>query len=186
MKNSENGFSYVEILLFVVIAFLISFVGWFVWQSKNNANLSLNNAAKADSVSKITVTNKTASQAQTTPAPTPAPVTNVPSTATKKTTATPTNPAPTPVPAPIVLTPSLTISSDGCSVTANGSQGFTLYVSAHNSSKGGESTYTLPASATLTVQTGNVQGMTVDAILKNASGANLIEKTGTITPSYCY
>jgi hypothetical protein len=43
MKKNEKGFSVVEALLILVIVGLISFVGWYVWKSKNKASTHLIN-----------------------------------------------------------------------------------------------------------------------------------------------
>lgn len=66
MKNNQNGFSYIEILLLVVIAGLISFVGWYVLRAKTNADLSLNEAAKSQTLIK-SATKKPLSQSSQVP-----------------------------------------------------------------------------------------------------------------------
>jgi hypothetical protein len=46
MKKNQKGFSAVEGLLILVIAGLIGFVGWYVWQAKNNADDNLSSATE--------------------------------------------------------------------------------------------------------------------------------------------
>jgi predicted lipoprotein with Yx(FWY)xxD motif len=66
-KNSQKGFSPVEILLFVVIIGLVAFVVWFVFHSKNNADNTLNGAASTQIASpqkSSKTTTKTSTTAQ--------------------------------------------------------------------------------------------------------------------------
>ena len=68
-KNSQNGFSPVEILLFVVIVGLIGFVVWFAFHAKNNADNTLNGAASTQIAppqksTKTSTTPKTTTAAQ--------------------------------------------------------------------------------------------------------------------------
>ena len=46
MKNKQNGFSIVELILILVLFGIIGFTGWFVRNARNNANNSLTNASK--------------------------------------------------------------------------------------------------------------------------------------------
>ncbi len=48
MKKNQQGFAILEVLLFLVFAALVVGIGWFVWNSNNKANSSLDNAAAAN------------------------------------------------------------------------------------------------------------------------------------------
>ncbi len=119
------------------------------------------------------------------------PVTATPSVATPHTSPAPTRPVtitPTPVPTPTPVaapTPAVTISADGCTITAVGVTGLQLQIDVHNTRKGGGATYTVPASNGLTVHSGGIQGMTVIATLTNPYGTLLGKATGTITAAAC-
>ncbi len=188
MKTNNYGFATLEIALFLFLITLISGTGWFVWHAKGSANKSLTNASNASYTAKLTAKPKPAATAPATPAPvtdTAAPSSPAATSARKPTIIS--SPAPVaPKPTPTVLTPSLTISADGCIITANGSEGFNLATSVHNSAKGGDSSEYLPASATLTIMSGGIMGMTVDAVLKDTSGNTLIQKSGTISADHCW
>lgn len=45
MSKNQRGFAILEVLLFLVFAGLVVGIGWFVWQSNNTSNASLDNAA---------------------------------------------------------------------------------------------------------------------------------------------
>lgn len=47
MKNNEQGFSALEIILIVVIVAMVGGVSWFVWNSKNKTNATYNNSTNA-------------------------------------------------------------------------------------------------------------------------------------------
>src|SRR5688572_2577083 len=47
--KKQHGFAIVEVLLFLIFAALVVGVGWFVWQSNNKSNDSLDSAATANS-----------------------------------------------------------------------------------------------------------------------------------------
>lgn len=98
-------------------------------------------------------------------------------------------PKPAPKPAPSA-TPTLgatvIVSTDGCTVTATGTPGLTLYIHTHNDRKGGESTAPIPANEVLTVSAGGIQGMTVEAKVLDSNGTILAEAYGTITKLNCW
>jgi hypothetical protein len=48
-KSYQSGFAAIEAVLVLVIVGILSFTGWFVWNAKQNADTSLENADKANS-----------------------------------------------------------------------------------------------------------------------------------------
>jgi Tfp pilus assembly protein PilE len=60
MKNNQKGFGVIEGFLILVIVGLLVFVGWYVWNSKNNADKNLNAASTLSNTQ--TVTKKTDTQ----------------------------------------------------------------------------------------------------------------------------
>ncbi len=89
MKNEQKGFVYIEGLLILVIVGLISFVGWYVWHSKQVTNALLTSATSISS-STPTLKSKARPLAQTAPAnatastPTTAPQTTTTPVSTSK------------------------------------------------------------------------------------------------------
>jgi hypothetical protein len=59
MKRDSKGFSAVEGLLILIILGILAGVGWYVWKSNNQANKSLNNADKSNSIKTNTSVNST-------------------------------------------------------------------------------------------------------------------------------
>jgi hypothetical protein len=111
--NNQKGFVAVEYLLVAVIACLIAFVGWYVWNARVNSNKYLDAAAKETSVqtykkiaSPITTIN---SKSTTTPTTQPSAtatqaVTSTKSTSSTSTSKTSTAPAPASSPGPTAFT----------------------------------------------------------------------------------
>ncbi len=47
LNNNESGFSAVEAILFILVIGIISFVGWYLYMVKHNANVSFNKSTNA-------------------------------------------------------------------------------------------------------------------------------------------
>lgn len=91
-------------------------------------------------------------------------------------------PAKTEAPAPAGK---ITISDDGCYVTAEGEAGMTLEVGAVKDNKGGSMTYTMPNKGPVMKATGGFKGMTAYGTLSSADGAKIIFNSGPITADEC-
>ncbi len=95
-----------------------------------------------------------------------------------------------PVPEPTTSS-SVTISADGCTITATGTPGTNLVVKASNDRKGGESTYTFPSDGKLTELAGGIAGMTVVAEIYptyvfGTEQTPQASATGVISPAKCW
>ncbi len=60
-RTKENGFSPIETILVLVIVGMVSFIGWYVYHARNNANKDLNSAASTSQ--SLTPASKEASSA---------------------------------------------------------------------------------------------------------------------------
>jgi hypothetical protein len=123
MKLNDNGFSVVEITLVVLIFAITGGVGWYVYQTKVDSDKSYRNSTepsiKVDTNTESSQTYKELSETDV------ADIKTETTTSTPKATtppaenqSTPTEPAPAPEPEGTV-----SISDDGCQVTANGRLG---------------------------------------------------------------
>ena len=124
-----------------------------------------------------TAPTQTIGEAPTSPKTTP--------TAPKSNTPKPTPKPPTTTPAPSYPL-SVSISANGCEVTAKGTPGMQVLIGAHNDRKGGESPFTIPASGTLVQQSGGILGMTSYGKILNASGSVVAAAEAMITVTQCW
>lgn len=62
MRDNQKGFTAVEAVLILVITGILSFVGWYVYHSKNNASSTYNSAANTSANTKTTTTRTTSEQ----------------------------------------------------------------------------------------------------------------------------
>jgi uncharacterized protein HemX len=54
MKNNQKGFGAVEGLLLIIIVLLVGFIGYYVYHTRNNTNLTYDRAASSiNSTSKV-------------------------------------------------------------------------------------------------------------------------------------
>lgn len=198
-KSSQNGFAVVEVVLVSVLIVAVVAIGVVVYRGRshlqaNNQQTASGTITARPEVQTTTLTQSDVAKLQATqPTSTPAATTTAPKTTTTasstKTSTTPAStpavtptPAPAPAPAPKAT---ITISADGCMVTATGTPGMNLEVGAFTPRKGGAATFTLPASGIKTVSAGGVQGMTSYGQLTDSSGNVVAYGSSTITPSTC-
>jgi len=103
--------------------------------------------------------------------------------ATHSTTPAVSKPAPQPETA---LVPAVvSISADGCYVTATTIPGMTFIAGAYQGNHGGDSTYTIPASGTMTVTSGGAQNYMAYGKILDASGAQIAYYAEVISASQC-
>ena len=185
-NQNQNGIVHTFILLGITLVLVVS--ASYVTYSRQHSN-SQNHATQVaskppDAVTLSPVKNQEVKTPQLATASEPQPVNQTPTPVVKKTTAT--MPTPTFTPTPVtVLTPFISITSDGCQVAVNGATGNAFTVDVYSSRKGGTAHYHLPASGTYTVTTGGIKDMTVMVQLYDTTGAVLLSKYGTITVDGC-
>ena len=68
-KIKQQGFAPLQALLLLVIVSVVGFAGWYVVNSKNNANNSYNNASKVNNADKTSYKKSTTSKTPATPTP---------------------------------------------------------------------------------------------------------------------
>ncbi len=195
MKKNLSGFSLIESLLLLILVGLVGFTGWYVFRSKTATNSIYNGSASISSAIKV-VPKPTGTLKELTTTDIDRLKATAPTTTSSSSTTTTTQPAPTSSPSTTnnqtsasASTPSpplgtISLSSDGCYVTATGLEGMSVEIGAFKPNKGGSATYTLLASGTLTKATGGFKDMTAYGQLTAPNGVYIYNST-TITADSC-
>lgn len=189
LKNNHKFFKAANVLLILAVAAIVGIVGWHFYQERNKNNALSSKVAEQNLPKNIQVKDSTDgkfSQLDTNgiaklQASAPVSSPTIPSTIPPKApVSTPANSKPQPVPHTFV-----SISSDGCQVTASGAAGQIFEVDVYTPTKGGSMSYTLPASGKLIKASGGIKDMTVYAQISTASGTKITYSVGKITADSC-
>lgn len=187
---NQKGFAHLLVLGVFLVGGIIAIAASVVVHNNNKRELASHilstNKPKTTSAPDSTVpSSASTAQPAATPTQTPTASSSTPKAIAPATTNTQAETkATTPASTPTYLG-SLTISADGCTVTATAPPGMSLLVQAYNDRKGGEASYTIPASGTLTKYAGGIKGMTVDAQLYTSSNSKDAHAVGMITQDMC-
>jgi type II secretory pathway pseudopilin PulG len=180
--KDQRGIIHLILVVLIISGFAVAGVSYrFIQYKKEQADRQA--AVTAQSTRNSAKVNLDSSQktelesVDTTP---PSLTVNPPSTSSTKPSPTPSPTSPAPAPDGTV-----SISSDGCIVTAKGKPGLKLTAGAYKTNGGGSQDYTIPASGIITVATGGFKGMTGFGDLYNSSNTKIGSASAPITATQC-
>ena len=192
MTKNTKGFAAIEAVAVLGVVLLIGSAGWYVLRNQNTTKKEDNKATTTSQTKKVSTAKaqtsvkldeKAVSALQDTPTKT-TPVAATKTTTQNSSSVQPATPNATPS-TPATPTYSITISSDGCSVSGYSVPGNKIEIGAFSTTKGGSVVYDITSNQTITKSSGGFKGMTAFGKTTDAAGNVLAYHSAPITADSC-